>query len=159
LDNPNKYPIQVLKKEVPSVKNPLFLAVLVLAIPNLILLFPILIASQARNIFIAAMLFLAAVDMIVFGSVALYTRMKRYIIEDTRVVARWGVFYKKQTTVVFGKIDFLNSHKNILNKMFGNGDITVNTIGSSHPELRIKNINNYQNFYNELHKAYKNLDL
>lgn len=159
LDNPNKYPIQVLKKEVPSVKNPLFLAALVLTIPNLILLFPILIASQARNIFIAAMLFLAAVDMIVFGSVALYTRMKRYIIEDTRVVARWGVFYKKQTTVVFGKIDFLNSHKNILNKMFGNGDITVNTIGSSHPELRIKNINNYQNFYNELHKAYKNLDL
>lgn len=157
LDDPSQYSTRILKKEVPSAKNPLFWAVLALAAANIPSLF--LVNLQARNIFILLSIVLIVVTLVVLGSVVLYTKMKRYVIEDTRVAARWGVFYKKQTTVVFGKIDFLNKNKNFLNKIFGNGNITVNTVGSSRAELKIKNINNYQEFYQDLHNAYKSLDL
>jgi uncharacterized membrane protein YdbT with pleckstrin-like domain len=158
LDDSSRCATRTIREEIPSVKNPAFLAILFLFFPNAAVSVLILILPQTNNILILSAVLLALLDVIVLGAVVLYTKLKKYIIEDNRVVARWGVFYKKQTTVVFGKVDFLNSHKNFLNKILGNGNITVNTIGSSRPELRIKNLNHYQDFYNTLHENYKDWD-
>jgi hypothetical protein len=42
----------------------------------------------------------------------------------------------------------------MLNKMFHNGNISVNTTGSSTPELIIGNIDNFKEFYDILKKYY-----
>lgn len=159
LDNPSKYPTKRLKDEIPSMKNPMSVAILILLIPNAAVLFLILSATQVNNVVILLAIFLALVDVFILGLVALYTLMKEYVVENTRVLARWGIFYKKQTSVVFEKIDFLNNNQNFLNKIFGNGNITVNTLGSSRAELNVNNINNYKDFYKDLHETYKNFDI
>ena len=46
----------------------------------------------------------------------------------------------------------------MLNKIFRNGNITVDTLGNSRAELNIKNINNFKEFYENLHRVYNNLD-
>ena len=91
--------------------------------------------------------------------VTVITLVKRFVIENTRVLDRSGVFYKKQTSVVFEKIDFLNNSQGFVNKLFRNGNVTVNTVGSSKAELELNNIDDYKEFYEKLHKVYKNFDL
>ncbi len=75
-------------------------------------------------------------------------------IENYRVVKRWGILYKSQKSVVFGKIDHINYSQGMFNKLFKNGSITVNTVGSSSPELVIANIPEYKQFYDVLKKYY-----
>ncbi len=159
LDDPSRYPVKTLRREIPSLKNPLSITILILLIPDAALLFLILQVRGINNAIILLLIFLLLLDVFVIGLVSLYTLVKRYVIENTRVLARWGIFYKKQTTVVFEKIDFLNNNQNFLNKIFRNGNITVNTLGSSRAELNIKNINYFKDFYEELHKTYKSFDL
>ncbi len=159
LKSPKEYAGQSLTIKRPSLKNPLLVTILILVAPNALVLFLIASATQVSNIIILLAILLVLLDILLLGAVVLYTRVKRYIIEDTRVLARWGVFFRKQTSIVFEKIDFLNNHQGLINKICGNGDITVNTVGSSKPELRIRNLNDYQEFYQELQKVYKNFDL
>jgi membrane protein YdbS with pleckstrin-like domain len=144
-----------LLKKKPSLKNPLFITILLLLLPNLFVLFLVFSAAALNNA--AALLFGAAVifDALVLASVVIYTRAITYVVQDTRVLERWGVFYKKQTSVVFGKIDFLNNSQGMVNKIFKNGNITVNTIGSSRPEVTLKNLDDYQQFYKKLKEVYQ----
>jgi membrane protein YdbS with pleckstrin-like domain len=81
-------------------------------------------------------------------------RVRSYIIQPYRVISKSGILYKKQTSVVFSKIDHINSSQGMLNKMFKNGNITVNTTGSSSPELVINNIHDYREFFDVLKKNY-----
>lgn len=81
-------------------------------------------------------------------------RRTHYRIEDYRVLEQRRTIARKQTSVIFSKIDHINTSRGIFNNMFGNGNITVNTTGSSTPELTIRNIPNYQEFYDELNKHY-----
>ncbi|MFW6450169.1 MAG: PH domain-containing protein, partial [Nanoarchaeota archaeon] len=84
----------------------------------------------------------------------LHIRAKSYIIEDYRALARAGIVYKTQTSIVFSKIDHLNTTQNFLNKMFKNGNVIINTAGSQMPELVISNIPDYRNFYEILNRYY-----
>ena len=81
-------------------------------------------------------------------------KVRSYIIQSYRVLAKSGIFYKRQTSIVFNKIDHINYYQGMLNKMFNNGTITVNTTGSSLPELTIMNIPNYKKFHDVLKKYY-----
>jgi membrane protein YdbS with pleckstrin-like domain len=116
----------------PSIANPLFIL-----ITTSIILFPLI------------LLLPVSVPYLIY-----YIRLKSYTIESTRLVQNHGVFYKTQTSIIFSKIDFINSDRGFLNKMFSNGNITVNTAGSRLPELIIKNIPNYKEFYNKLKEFY-----
>ena len=64
------------------------------------------------------------------------------------------MLYKKQTSIVYSKIDHINSSQRFLNKIFKNGNITVNTTGSSRPEMVINNIHDYTEFFDLLKKKY-----
>jgi len=147
---------EILHRRQPSLKNPLFVTVLVLLLPNLSGLFLAASGTVVNNVILLLLGLLLFADVLVLAWVALYTRMISYTVEDARVLARWGIFYKKQTSVVFGKIDFLNNSQGVVNKLFGNGNITVNTIGSSRPELTLKNLDDYREFYRLLKGVYKN---
>ncbi len=81
-------------------------------------------------------------------------KVKSYVIQHYRVIAKSGIFYKTQVSVVFNKIDHINFGQGMLNKMFRNGNITVNTTGSSMAELTVWSIPNYKEFYDVLKKYY-----
>ncbi|MFP4424381.1 MAG: PH domain-containing protein [Candidatus Woesearchaeota archaeon] len=81
-------------------------------------------------------------------------KRKSYRIEDFRVLEQKGILRRVQTSIVFSKIDHINTSRGMFNKLFGNGNITINTAGSSRPELIIKNIPNYTQFYEEINKYY-----
>ncbi len=81
-------------------------------------------------------------------------KVKSYAIQSYRVLERGGILYKSQSSIVFNKIDHINLKQGVLSKMFKNGSITVNTTGSSRPELTVSDIPNYKEFYEELKKHY-----
>jgi len=81
-------------------------------------------------------------------------KVRSFIIQPYRVIAKSGIFYKKQISIVFNKVDHINFSQGMLNKMFKNGNITVNTTGSSTAELVISNIDNFKEFYEVLKKYY-----
>ena len=107
---------------------------------------------------------LGAVSVVLFPLIVLlpitvpllvwHVRVKSYTIEDYRLVSRWGMLYKSQLSIVFSKIDHINSSQGFLNKMFSNGDVIINTAGSSRAELVIKNIPDYKGFYEIMQKNY-----
>lgn len=84
----------------------------------------------------------------------LAVRRRRYRIESYRVVARWGVIYKRQTSVVFDRIDHIQQHRGMLNKIFGNGDILIYTTGSSATDLAVRHLPDYRAFYDDLRGQY-----
>jgi membrane protein YdbS with pleckstrin-like domain len=86
--------------------------------------------------------------------VIMSVRARSYSIEQFRVVARSGILYKKQISVIFKKIDHINQSQGMLNKIFKNGNITINTAGSSKAELMVFNIPNYDEFYGKLKENY-----
>jgi len=71
------------------------------------------------------------------------------------VYARSGVIFKKQKSITFNKVDFINFNQKPINKIFGSGNITVNTTGSSIPELTINNTRDFKKFYKILKEHYK----
>lgn len=107
---------------------------------------------------IPAIIFFPVVVIAIIAIIALLViwsvKVKSYLIQPYRVVAKSGILYKKQKSVVFNKIDHLAYHYGVFNKMFRNGTIKVNTIGGFSSELVIKNIPNVEEFYNLLKKYY-----
>ena len=81
-------------------------------------------------------------------------KVTSFIIQPYRVTAKSGILFKKQISIVFNKVDHINLSQGALNKLFKNGTITVNTTGSSRPELTITNIPDYEEFYTVLKKHY-----
>lgn len=82
-------------------------------------------------------------------------RCKTYSVQDRRVVARSGVIYKREISILFNRIDSISVQQGFLHKLCGNGNITVNTTGSSAPEITIENISNHQALYRVLKDAYQ----
>ncbi len=81
-------------------------------------------------------------------------RLVRYIIEPNRVLMRKGVLYRRQTSIIFDRIDHIQTSQNFLNKLFNNGNITIHTAGSSRPELVLTAIPSWKEFYQELRRHY-----
>jgi len=97
----------------------------------------------------------SAANILVLIILISVVRATAYKIQDYRVYMRSGILFKKQLSVIFDKIDFVNAEQGPLNKMFGNGNITVNTAGSRKPEMVIKNVPDHKKFYEILQAHYK----
>ncbi len=83
-----------------------------------------------------------------------YAKSSYYIIEPYRVVHKYGIIFKKQKSIIFKKIDHINVEEGAINKLFGNGNIKVNTIGSSTAEMVLRNLHDYEKFYETLDNYY-----
>lgn len=84
----------------------------------------------------------------------LSVRRREYRIESYRVVARWGVIFRSQRSIVFEKIDHIQQARGLLNKLFNNGDIRIYTSGSTATDLTVRHIPDYRQFYEALHGRY-----
>ena len=113
-------------------------------------IFSLLVYQFARIIFAPFILLLITILIFVAWSV----KVKSFSIQNYRVVAKSGILYKKQTSIIFNKIDHINFSQGVFNKIFRNGNITVNTTGSSAAELVIRDIPDYKEFYETLKEYY-----
>jgi len=93
--------------------------------------------------------------VVTIGAVIITVKAISYNIQPYRVYERSGVIFKKQLSITFNKMDFINFAQGPINKIFGNGNITVNTTGSSKPELTIRNIRDFKKFYEIVKTRYK----
>lgn len=82
----------------------------------------------------------------------LVVRRRRYRVEPRRVVARWGVLYRCQASILHGRIDTLRRAQGALNKLFGNGTVTLFTAGSSRPDLKLANLPDHQAVYESIQR-------
>jgi uncharacterized membrane protein YdbT with pleckstrin-like domain len=83
-------------------------------------------------------------------------RSREYVIEEGRVLKRWGIIYRKQISIVLGKVDALSTAQGFLNKIFSNGDVHIFTAGSdgATPELNLADAKEYRQIYDVLKKNY-----
>ncbi len=132
----------------PAVANKLLLPIIIMIVVNAIIVSFLLAISPL------AIIPLLAIDLLILAFIILGVLVKSYSIQPYRVVAKSGILFKTQTSIIFGKIDHLRSSQGPLNKLFRNGNITVHTTGSSKPEITIQNIPAYREFYKNLEKYY-----
>lgn len=147
------------KKEIRLMAKPMLANTLAgLAIPlfmvDLFLLL-MLYGMSGIGLLLPGLLVFIAFNVYFITIVVIEVKMKTYYIESYRVLSKTGIFYKRQKSIIFDKIDFINNSQFFLNKLFKNGNITVNTVGSSSSELVLKNMKNYREFYELLKQVYE----
>jgi membrane protein YdbS with pleckstrin-like domain len=115
--------------------------------------------TNADNLILTIMLTLVFLGWIIYililGFGAWKIKVREYSIQPYRVVAKSGIFWKTQKSIIFTKIDHIAKYQGLLNKIFKNGSIVVHTTGSSMPEMIIVNIPNQSEFYEKLEQYYK----
>jgi uncharacterized membrane protein YdbT with pleckstrin-like domain len=104
-----------------------------------------------KNSIVKSIIFPFIIPLVVW-----WVKRKSYLIQDYRVVYRRGIIFRKQTSIVFNKIDHIDYREGALNKLFKNGDVLVNTVGTSKTELTFTDIPNFKEFYSLLEDEYKN---
>ncbi|MEE2828118.1 MAG: PH domain-containing protein, partial [Myxococcota bacterium] len=85
----------------------------------------------------------------------LVVRRRAYRIESDRIVYSSGILYRHQATVLFDRIDTIRHNQGALNKLFGNGNVTIMTAGSSAPDLVLRNLPSYLRFHQSIQERYR----
>jgi len=98
---------------------------------------------------------LLLLSILMVGIVIAAIKAISYNIQSYRVYERSGIIFKKQLSITFNKMDFINFSQGPINKIFENGNITINTTGSSRAELTIRNIKDFKKFYEIVKSRYK----
>lgn len=80
---------------------------------------------------------------------------KSFVLEDDRILYRSGVLFKRQQSVLYSKIDSINKYQGAFNKLFNNGNVVINTAGSSQPEMVLRSVIDYVDFYDKINEFYK----
>lgn len=84
------------------------------------------------------------------GILAWYIKVQFFRLEWSRAIHRYWIIYKTYHSIRYERIDFVESYQGFWNKVFGNGNVFVYTLGSSATEMKISDIEDYQNFYQKL---------
>jgi len=116
--------------------------------------------DQARPALGNAVLSMVLVGILLFPVwffiplVILRLRRTSFRVEAERVVVEQGILYRKHTSVLFDRIDSLKQGQGPFNKLFGNGDITLFTAGSSTPDLKLSAVPGYGRLYQLIRSHY-----
>lgn len=86
--------------------------------------------------------------------VVVYLRRKRYLAEDARVAIEWGILYRSRASILYDRMDSLQQSQGLLGKIFGNGNVTVLTAGSSNPDLTLTDLPEHKAFYDVVRRHY-----
>ncbi len=152
-ENLAKNPIKDKMTASPSLKNYLVLPTFILLIFSI----PFVLAAMTGGIdggfggtlAIGIFLFMG----MVFALIVWNVKNISFGIQDFRVLRRSGIFYRKQISILYSKIDFINKSEGFWNKVFKNGNIGIQTIGSSKTEMMMNNLNEFQEFYKEIKES------
>lgn len=112
--------------------------------------------SLAVLILVSVIVFpLIALLPITIPLVLLSVRRRRYRLEPHRVLVRSGIVYRRQASILYDRIDSIRREQKLLNKLFGNGNVTVFTAGSSTPDLVLRNAPDFRQLYERLQQHYE----
>ena len=84
-------------------------------------------------------------------------RRRSYHLEPDRAVYRSGILYRRQTSVLFDRIDAIRHQQGPLNKVFRNGSVVILTAGSSAPDLVLTALSGHLEFHEEIQRRYRRL--
>ena len=95
--------------------------------------------------------------MLVIILVAVSIKRESYVLEEYRVLAVSGILYRRQTSIIFDKVNTINKYQGAMGKLFGFGSVSVRTTSSTTaiPEMTVKNIREYEQFYAILKENYR----
>ncbi|MFO7821909.1 MAG: PH domain-containing protein [Lentisphaeria bacterium] len=117
---------------------------------------PLMVARKApaNTVVVVCLICLPVLPLLplVLGIALWRVSLVRYIVEPDRVLMRKGALYRKQTSIIYDRIDHIQTKQNVLNKMFKNGNIIINTAGSSKPELILSAVPNWRELHTQLRK-------
>ncbi len=85
----------------------------------------------------------------------LWLRRTSYILEDERLIKRWGIIYRKQKSIIHSKLDYIQYSQTFTEKIFKNGTISMYTTGSRQVELQFKEMSDYRDFYSDIKNIYE----
>ena len=88
-------------------------------------------------------------------AVRLWLRRTSYILEDERLVKRWGIIYRRQKSIIHSKLDYIQYSQTFTEKIFKNGTISMYTTGSRQVELQFKEMSDYKDFYSDIKNIYE----
>ena len=83
---------------------------------------------------------------------------RSYVLESNRVVVRSGILFKKEVSVLYDRIDSLQRKQGALGKVFGTGQVTLFTAGSSQPDLRLTCVPEFGAMYQDIRERYSGAD-
>lgn len=81
-----------------------------------------------------------------------WLRRVEYRLESDRVVKRWGLVYRKQHSILLERLDYTETGQGLLGKIFKNGNLYFYTTGSGKTELTLHDMDDYQQFYQDLRR-------
>ena len=85
-----------------------------------------------------------------------WLRRISYVVEDGRVLKRWGIIYRSQISIVHPKVDYIQYGQTFWEKVFKNGTIFLYTTGGRQVELRLSHLSDFRQFHAELKSYYEN---
>jgi len=112
-------------------------------------------ANDLFLLFILSLLIWPLILLLPFSLIELIKR--RYIVQEHRVMERRGILNISITSILFEKIDNINRTQGPVNKLFGNGSITLETAGSLSPELILSNVKDYSHLYELIREKYSQI--
>jgi uncharacterized membrane protein YdbT with pleckstrin-like domain len=71
----------------------------------------------------------------------------RYRLERDRIVKRHGMIFKSETCILMDRVDSLQQSQGPLNKLLGNGSVSIMTAGSSKADLNLVDSAAYREMY------------
>lgn len=84
----------------------------------------------------------------------LAARRREFQIAGARVLVQEGILYRRQTTVLFSRIDSLRKDQGPLHKMLACGRVVLMTAGSSRPDLSLNDAPQFAALYDEIRRRY-----
>ena len=81
-------------------------------------------------------------------------KRRRFVLERNRVVYRSGVLFKTEMSVLYDRIDSIQRKQGALGKLFGTGNVTIYTAGSSLPDLVLGAVPDHGAVYERIRAQY-----
>jgi uncharacterized membrane protein YdbT with pleckstrin-like domain len=117
--------------QVEVTKSPSLLNSLIWILPVCIIIFPLILVMPFMILEIA---------------------LRKYELEKNRLVVKSGIIYRKQTSLLYSRIDNIEKQQGLLGKILGNANINLHTVGSKFLELQLLNIKGFEEVYEFLQK-------
>lgn len=104
--------------------------------------------ALVKLVVLSVLLFpLIALLPLTIPAVVIRVKRCRYRIEAARIVMSWGISYRHEMSVLLDRVDSLQQSQGPLNKLFGNGNVSIMTAGSSKPDLHLVDSPAYSGMY------------
>lgn len=106
-----------------------------------------------QDIWNSILLFIIILPLWIFIPLVIWLiKVKYWNFEKNRVLFGSGIIYKKRQTILYHRFNFIDLKRWFLNKIFKNGSVNIYTIWSSSVDMKVPDIDNYNEIYNLLKK-------